>query len=616
MNWLRLPDGRHLGLHRDVTELKHGEIEIQRVRAVMQTVLDNLMDGVTLFDATGHVRYTNASSRRLHDLPASLLDPSATFADYVRHQIDRGAYRVASDRQAVLDDALARFAAADGQPKTRETGDGTWLETTFRRLEDGGTLVVHRNVTELKQQEVRAARERDAAEAANRAKSTFLAMMSHEIRTPMNGVLGLMDVLEYQGLAPAQRPIVETMRGSAADLLRIIDDVLDFSKIEAGRIELEAVPFSLSDLIHGATESFRPQAVAKALALSAEIDPGSADSVVGDPTRVRQVLFNLIGNAIKFTEAGRVQVRLGTSPLGAGRVRVSLAVCDTGIGMDADEQAKLFQPFAQADSSTTRRFGGTGIGLSIVRRLAQLMGGDVVIRSQAGQGAAFTVTLTLVAQPVPALPATVPGLHEGLQGGDAGIATDQPVIGRSRVLVVDDHPVNLEVLRRQLMLLGVDADAASDGPEALLLWQSGRYQAVLSDIHMPELDGYGLARAVREREACLVAGSPRVPIVAVTANAMRGEEERCRAAGMDAYLVKPVSLARLRAVLQRWLPLEPPASARPSRDAPAAIERTTLASWLGDDTVAIADLLGRFIGSAGTPCATSRPPSPAPSCLR
>jgi len=238
---------------------------------------------------------------------------------------------------------------------------------------------------------------KDAAEAASQAKSTFLATMSHEIRTPMNGVLGMMEVMERQGLSEAQRPIVATMHDSAQALLRIIDDVLDFSKIEAGRLELETTAFSLSGLIESAADTLRPQAVAKGLTLDTAVEPGSDDALLGDPTRVRQILFNLLSNAVKFTDTGGVRVWAATTPLGGGETRVTICVSDTGIGLDDEQQARLFQPFTQADSSTTRRYGGTGLGLSIVRRLVQLMAGDIKAESAPGTGSAFTVNLVLQA---------------------------------------------------------------------------------------------------------------------------------------------------------------------------------------------------------------------------
>jgi CheY-like chemotaxis protein len=315
-------------------------------------------------------------------------------------------------------------------------------------------------------------------------------------------------------------------------------------------------------------------------------EPGSNDALSGDPTRIRQILFNLLSNAVKFTEHGEIVVRAGTAPLGGGQTRGTLAIRDTGTGLDAEQQARLFEPFSQADSSTTRRYGGTGLGLSIVRRLAQLMGGDVAVDSAPGEGSTFTVTLVLAAapaeSPAPTLP--LPRLRErGWEGAEA------------RLLVVDDHPVNREVLVRQLRLFGLAADTAEDGNEALEVWAPGRYAAVLADLHMPGMDGYELTRRLRAAEA--EQDGSRTPVVAVTANAMRGEEERCLAAGMDAYLAKPVAIERLRATLERWLAIGDGAAAAPS-NAGAAIDRAVLAAWLGDDRAGIEALLQKFRDSA------------------
>jgi signal transduction histidine kinase/ActR/RegA family two-component response regulator/HPt (histidine-containing phosphotransfer) domain-containing protein len=449
-----------------------------------------------------------------------------------------------------------------------------------------------RLIDELRERTDAAEVARAEAEAANEAKSTFLATMSHEIRTPMNGVLGMMEVLERQGLGDEQLPLVATMRESAQALLRIIDDVLDFSKIEAGKLEFEETTFSLSGLVAGAIDTLRPQAAAKDLAIAAEIEPGSDDALVGDPTRIRQILFNLLSNAVKFTQHGEIVVRAGTAPLGGGQTRVMLAVKDTGIGLDAAQRARLFEPFSQADSSTTRRYGGTGLGLSIVRRLAELMGGEVEVDSAAGEGSTFAVTLILEAAPasVGVTPLTLPAPPDF---GGRGLTSAGGAA--ARLLVVDDHPINREVLVRQLRLFGLAADTAEDGNEALRAWAPGRYAAVLADLHMPGMDGYELTRRLRAAEA--EHDGTRTPLVAVTANAMRGEEERCLAAGMDAYLAKPVAIERLRATLERWLPIGDDMAALPSSPG-AAIDRNVLAAWLGDDRAGIEDLLKKFRDSA------------------
>jgi CheY-like chemotaxis protein/HPt (histidine-containing phosphotransfer) domain-containing protein len=330
--------------------------------------------------------------------------------------------------------------------------------------------------------------------------------------------------------------------------------------------------------------------LAKALTLDVEIDAGSQDALVGDPTRIRQILFNLLSNAIKFTDNGIVRVRAGTLPLGGGSTRTTLAVSDSGIGMGADQIARLFQPFVQADSSTTRQFGGTGLGLSIVQRLAQAMGGDVAVESAPGVGSTFTVTLTLHAAPADSPLKT---LLRPVARTSARVAA-RPGEG-PRVLVVEDHPVNRDVLLLQLKLLGIAADSAENGGDALAAWARGHYAAVLADIHMPHMDGHELARRLRAAEADR--GAVRTPIVAVTANAMKGEEERCLASGMDAYLAKPVSIERLRATLERWLPIRDESSVddrTEQREPTAAIDRNVLAAWLGEDRAAIDSLLGKF----------------------
>jgi signal transduction histidine kinase/DNA-binding response OmpR family regulator len=482
----------------------------------------------------------------------------------------------------------------------RRTVNGRYVHFTYKTLEDGSLLGLYRDITELREREeaLAAAKEaaelaRTEAEAANSAKSTFLATMSHEIRTPMNGVLGMIEVLERQGLSVGQQRSVATMRASAQALLRIIDDVLDFSKIEAGKLNLEQTTFSLSALMDQVRQTFVPLAEAKGLSVTSVVDPGSHDALLGDPTRVRQILFNLVGNALKFTERGGIMLRAGTAPLGGERTRVTLAVQDTGVGLSEEERSRLFRPFSQADSSTTRRFGGTGLGLSIVRRLAELMDGSVTVESEQGRGSIFTVELTLVAA---ADESSLLGLA---RPAPAAAATSIMRDAHRKVLIADDHPVNREVLIRQLAILGVDADSAVDGAEALSMWQSGDYALMLADIHMPTMDGYELTRRIRAIEA--QSGAARTPVVAVTANVMKGEEERCLAVGMDAYLGKPISIDRLEATLVRWLSIGAEQAHGVAADAPApsdVLDRSILGAWLGNDAAAVSSLLQKFRDAA------------------
>jgi signal transduction histidine kinase/ActR/RegA family two-component response regulator/HPt (histidine-containing phosphotransfer) domain-containing protein len=596
---------------RDVAEQARAEAarargDAEQARGVMQIILDNMSDGIALFDKDLRLRFINHQLMTFQRFAPDVARPGVSLYDLLRFQVERGDFGPADDVDRIVEERAQQVLKPGGNHYERRTASGRCVEFDFEPLKDGGLMALSRDITELRNREeaLAAAKEvaetaRDAAEraraeaeAANLSKSTFLATMSHEIRTPMNGVIGMVDVLTRQGLSESQRRTVATMRESGQALLHIIDDVLDFSKIEAGRLELESTPFSLSELVRTALDTLRPQVNARGLALDAEIDAGSQDALIGDPTRVRQILFNLLSNAVKFTERGGVRVRAAATALGGGSTRVTLAVTDTGIGMSEAQLARLFEPFVQADSSTTRQFGGSGLGLSIVRRLARAMGGDVAVESAPGVGSTFTVTLTLHAAPADSPLKTL-----------LRPATASPKFARRgsapRVLVVDDHPVNREVLMLQLELLGLEAETANDGAGALAASGRARYAAVLADIHMPHMNGYELARRLRAAED--ERGGTRTPIIAVTANAMKGEEERCLAAGMNAYLLKPVSIEQLRTTLERWLPIRGESSAGGATDErqPAgAIDRAVLAGWLGDDRAAIDSLLGRFCATA------------------
>jgi CheY-like chemotaxis protein len=335
--------------------------------------------------------------------------------------------------------------------------------------------------------------------------------------------------------------------------MHILDDILDFSKIESGRLTLESIPLDIGKVVHGVVATLMPSAAQKHLQLDSRLAPDLPAAVLSDPVRLRQILYNLINNAIKFTattaeRSGRIEVEAALEACADGQAQLRLAVHDNGIGMDAAQQARLFQPFAQAEATITRRFGGTGLGLSIVKRLVDLMGGDIGVRSAPGAGSTFTVRLALPLAP-PARTArreTTALLHQEPED----LATAES--GGRLILVAEDNAVNQQVIRHQLAWLGHPCLLAGNGREALALCAQHHVGLVLSDVHMPEMDGYAFTRALRERER--EQALPHTPIVAITASALAEEIERCRRAGMDDYLAKPVEMATLQDCLARWLP--------------------------------------------------------------
>jgi signal transduction histidine kinase/CheY-like chemotaxis protein/HPt (histidine-containing phosphotransfer) domain-containing protein len=394
--------------------------------------------------------------------------------------------------------------------------------------------------------------------SASSAKSSFLSMMSHEIRTPMNGVLGMLELLSLSELESHQRTTLEIVRESGRSLLRIIDDILDFSKIEAGKLEIRPEVASIAKVIASVVGIYSGNASSKALVLTSYTDPRISPAVVVDPLRLQQILNNLVSNAIKFTSHGSVEIRAELVEHKDEEDVVRFLVTDTGIGISSEGQALLFQPFAQAGGDITRSFGGTGLGLSIGQRLAKLMGGFIGISSTPGKGTIVNLTLPLpIADPKLLSTAGAKGEQDAvdsvIRGRRRTPTVEQAEAEGTLVLLVDDHPINRLVLIRQVNLLGYANEAAEDGREALEMWKSGRFSLLITDCNMPVMDGYDLARAIRDIERDT--GMARTNIIACTANALKGEAEHCFAAGMDDYIAKPVELGRLLPKLTQWLPI-------------------------------------------------------------
>jgi signal transduction histidine kinase/CheY-like chemotaxis protein len=418
---------------------------------------------------------------------------------------------------------------------------------------------------------------RREALAAERAKGVFLATMSHEIRTPLNGIIGTLELISMGKLEGEQRTQLGIVRTSAHSLLRIIDDILDFSRIESGKLALAPEPASVAAVVERVCDMYSGLASAKGLTLRREIDAAIGPSLRADPLRLQQILANFTSNAIKFTERGEVRVGVHLLLRTDRTERLLFHVQDTGIGVAEEQRARLFQPFTQASDDTSARYGGSGLGLSICKRLAELMGGCIAMESEPGVGTRMTLDVEL-----PIAPEMAAGAAPGPSSAAVPVARrPAPTVAEAEregtlLLLVDDHPINRTVLLRQVAALGYAAEAFEDGEQALEAWRTGRFAAIVTDCHMPGMSGYDLARHVRHLEA--IQGKARAPILACTANVFSSEAEKCFNAGMDDYLPKPVGLADLGQLLDRWLPIGTPGRAA----APVAPPRPELPASSSD----------------------------------
>jgi len=575
--------------------------ELARREALQRLLMDAVPTAVLGLDSEGRYFLFNPAAERLFGYRAGeLLGKNAPtidqVGDFAPSLVPQGSFetlaaalRERTGERIPADWRALRLAAARGRPAgetimLHRDGHSVPVLLAVAMIPDElhggeGLLAVAVDLTRIKQLEAELRASEARAQEANRAKSSFLAAMSHEIRTPMIGVTGMIEILAHSKLDNDQRHALNVIQQSSQSLLQIIGDILDFSKIEAGRLEITPGVVDLGAVLRSTVANYSGAASSKGLTLTCEIDGRVGPAYLADALRLRQILGNFLSNAIKFTAKGGVEVALEwrgraapdrSHPLGADLL--SFRVTDTGIGISAEAQQRLFQPFAQAEGDTTRRYGGTGLGLAICTRLAALMGGLVTMDSVPQIGTTLRLAITLPRAPAAELPA------HSAPAGQAATFRPRPLPTvelaereRSLVLLVDDHPTNRMVIARQLALAGYASEAAEDGEQGLDRWRSGRYALVLSDIHMPRMDGYALAGRIREEER--QRGLPRTPVIALTASALKGEAERCLAAGMDDYLAKPVAVATLAATLQRWLPHtvpDAPADTRAGDEANAA----------------------------------------------
>ncbi len=561
--------------------------ELAQAKAQLQSVLD-AATGVSVIatDPAGTITLFNSGSEAMLGYTAEEMIGRQTPA--ILHLPAEVAARGA-ELSKILDRPIGGFDVFVeiprlGEPEEREwtyvRKDGSHLAVALvvtathnANGEMNGFLGIALDITERRKSSEELERAKEAAELANRAKSEFLANMSHEIRTPMNGIIGMTDLTLETKLSQEQREYLGMVKSSAHSLLRLINDILDFSKIEAGKMVLETICFSLRDCINGTLRPLAIRAEQKAIELIPIVPVELPDYLLGDPMRLRQVLINLVDNAIKFTQCGEITVRVAQQRAAGQQIALHFSISDTGIGIPAAKQALIFEAFAQADGSTTRDFGGTGLGLTIASQIVRQMEGRIWVESEIGKGATFHFTVQLgIAEGAAATASSGIKAAGEKTGGAAAPAQTKNLSAapqRLRILLAEDNPINCAVTTAMLSKFPHTIVHAANGRETVAAWEREEFDLILMDVQMPEMDGFEATRLIREKEED---EARHTPIIAMTAHAMEGDRERCLAAGMNGYLSKPMEKAELiETITTILLAREVTDNGRPSSGAPFTV---------------------------------------------
>lgn len=525
----------------------HGDLA--RSEQLFRDAVDALPDGFVIFDAQDRLAVSNTRYREMYRRSAPVLSPGSRFEDIIRYGFEHGQYVATeeTEKKLSLEERVARRMAQHrnpGEALEQLTDDGRWLRVVERHMSDGGMVSFRADITELKLREQELLAAKQLAEAANEAKSQFLATVSHEVRTPLNAVLGLLGMLEEEQLGAKAQGYVAVARQSGEHLLGILNNLLDLARLEAGKFVLEPVSCDPKDLLQNVGDMLRPLAAAKDLELVVGFR-GTCGRLTADEGRLRQVLLNLGNNAIKFTESGRVSLEGSCRPAGPGRLFMVFSVQDTGVGISPEQVDAIFQPFSQLSTGTNRGFGGVGLGLAISQKLLEAMDSSLSVSSEPGVGSRFFFQVEVdKAEDLSESAGTA--AVRAVPEGSARVGNGAPAA--RRILAADDAPTNLVVLQAMLRGSGYEVDVVENGKQVLAAMAARRYDLVLMDVAMPELDGIEATRKIRQHP-----GMADIPIIALTASAMKGDRERFLEAGMNDYLAKPLRREALLELLERWL---------------------------------------------------------------